>query len=231
VPALLIDSTTSTALAIVFLVMPEIKLLYFAGKGRAEAIRLAFTIGDIPFENETFQFSEFGALKASGRLPFGQVPLLTVDGVDYTQSGAMLRFAGKLAGLYPRDDDVAALRIDQFVCAVEDVLLAIFKYRGPDKDALLATRTEFVENVGPKLLGGLEAMAKANKESDTWLAGPKLSIADLALYFVFGNISFGNVDHVQPSMLETYPVLMASYKGVASHPAVIAWNNDHPWKK
>jgi prostaglandin-H2 D-isomerase / glutathione transferase len=211
--------------------MPAIEILYFGIKGRAEPTRLALTIGKIPFKNVTMQYSEFAPIKASGRLPFGQVPLLTVDGVDYTQSGAMLRYAGKIAGLYPRDNDVAALRVDEFVCAVEDVQAAIFKYRGPDKSALAAARAEFVETTGPKMFGALQSIAKANKESDTWLTGPTISIADLALYYTFGNITFGFVDHVQPSLLEQYPRLMASYNAVSNHPAVVAWNKDHPWKK
>lgn len=33
-----------------------------------------------------------------------------MDGVDYTQSTALLRYAGKLAGIYP-EDPVAAMKV------------------------------------------------------------------------------------------------------------------------
>jgi prostaglandin-H2 D-isomerase / glutathione transferase len=210
--------------------MPEIKLLYFPIKGRAEAIRLAFTIGRVEFTDETFPFSEFPALKESGRLPFGQVPLLTVDGKDYTQSAGMLRYAGRLSGLYPKNDDLAALGIDQFVIGIEDVNTAM-RYSGKDPEGLKAARMEFIETAGPRFLGGLETQATANTASDAWLSGPSISIADLVLYYTFGNIIFGFVDHIDATYLEAFPRLMASYNAVANHPAVAAWNKDHPWKK
>ena len=48
--------------------------------GRAEATRLAFAYGNIAFEDERIPGPEFGKRKAEGSLPFGQLPVLTVDG-------------------------------------------------------------------------------------------------------------------------------------------------------
>ena len=51
------------------------KLLYFDFPGKAEAIRLALTHAGVAFEDHRFaDRAEFQALKASGRLQFGQVP-------------------------------------------------------------------------------------------------------------------------------------------------------------
>jgi hypothetical protein len=40
--------------------MPNLELLYFAIKGRAETSRLALTIADIPFKDNSFTFDKFG---------------------------------------------------------------------------------------------------------------------------------------------------------------------------
>lgn len=39
--------------------MPQYTLTYVDIKGRAEAIRLAFTIGNIPFKDDRLSYSEF----------------------------------------------------------------------------------------------------------------------------------------------------------------------------
>jgi len=85
-----------------------IKLTYFGGKGRAEPCRLAFHIGGVAFEDERINFEQFMALKP--KLPFGTVPAVTVDNVQSAQSAAILRYAGKLGGLYPADP-VQALQV------------------------------------------------------------------------------------------------------------------------
>lgn len=203
----------------------------FATQGRAEAPRLALTIGDIPFKDERFKFPEFGALKESGRLPFGQVPILTVDGVQTTQSAGILRYCGRVSGLYPRDDDLLALSIDEVLGVMEDAGTAIFKYRGKDQDQLKAAREEFTSTVMPKLLGGIEKIVKAKATSETWLCGDSISIADLQAYYMIGNIKHGFVDHVSPDSVDAYPRLMASYNAVMEHPKVKAWNEKYPWKR
>jgi len=67
----------------------KLKLTYFPGGGRAEAIRLAFFVADIPFEDERITNEQFS--KRKGLLPFGQLPILEVDGVVIAQSHAILR--------------------------------------------------------------------------------------------------------------------------------------------
>ena len=86
--------------------MPQLKLSYFDFHGgRAEPIRLALAIGGIAFEDHRFTFPEFAEVRKT--VPFGQVPVMHVDGVQVTQSDAMLRYAagyqdGPIAIRYPR---------------------------------------------------------------------------------------------------------------------------------
>lgn len=51
-------------------------LTYFDISGRAEATRLAFTIGGIHFEDKRISFAEFPTLAPS--MPFTHVPVLEV---------------------------------------------------------------------------------------------------------------------------------------------------------
>lgn len=113
--------------------MPKLKLYYFNIPGKGEAIRLACAYGGIPLDDFRMHANEFHELKVSGKLAFGQVPALSVD--DNTmifQSAAIMRYVGKLTGLYPTDDDLYAAKIDMIVDSENDLFtgLSVSRYRG-----------------------------------------------------------------------------------------------------
>lgn len=211
--------------------MPSIELLYFAIKGRAEPSRLALTVGAVPFTDKLVPFSDWPALKASGTLPFAQLPLLTADGAAYTQSGAILRYCGKQARLYPRDDDALAAAIDEVLGADADLTAAVFSYRGKDPALAKAARATFVADTGPKIMAGLEKTVSAKAKTDTWLCGDALSVADLQIFNTINNVKFGHVDHVDPAFFDAFPRIMASFNAVAKVPAIAAWYEANPWKQ
>jgi prostaglandin-H2 D-isomerase / glutathione transferase len=91
-PALLLSSIS----------MAKPKVTYWPFGGRADPIRLAFFIGGIDFDDNRVPMADWPALKPT--TPFGSVPTLEVDGHTYGQSNAQLRYAGKLASLYPTDN-------------------------------------------------------------------------------------------------------------------------------
>ena len=59
----------------------------------------------------------FQEQKAREELPFGSLPVLDVitsgGTVSAAQSNAILRFVGRRAGLYPVDDPLRALKVDE----------------------------------------------------------------------------------------------------------------------
>ncbi|CAN0544128.1 unnamed protein product [Laminaria digitata] len=57
-----------------------------------------------------------------------------MDGTDYTQSTALLRYAGKLGGLYP-EDPLASLKVDEIVMMAEDVFSNLFSTVGEQDEA------------------------------------------------------------------------------------------------
>jgi prostaglandin-H2 D-isomerase / glutathione transferase len=172
---------------------------------------------------------EFAAMIDRGRLPFAQLPILIVDGQTITQSGAILRFCGKLAGLYPGKDDLATARIDEVTGIIDDVMAGLFKHMDLDPSIVAAGRNKFNTSLGPTLLGGLEGVLEKNTESDVWMCGGGMTIADLVSYYSVGNIKHGFVDHVPTHTFDKYPRIMASYNAVCNHPKLAAWHQAHPW--
>ncbi len=67
------------------------KLHYFKGRGRAETTRWMLAVNEIEFENVSLSGpADFGNLKLAGKLPFNQLPLLEIDGLNLSQSAAMV---------------------------------------------------------------------------------------------------------------------------------------------
>lgn len=107
--------------------MPKkLKLTYFSGPGgRAEPARLALTIAGIEFEDERIDVADWPKYKAG--TPAGAVPVLEVTEQNgrvsaVTQSSAILRYVGKLTGLYPTDP-LLALKVDELDMMVEELAM------------------------------------------------------------------------------------------------------------
>ena len=70
-------------------------------------------------------------MKADGKLAFGQLPCLEVNGVHLTQSASILRYVGRYAGLYPTDDFIQAAIIDSLLDEEIDLFtgISVVRYR------------------------------------------------------------------------------------------------------
>ena len=56
------------------------KLLYFDMGGRAEGIRALLAHANFQYEDSRQSFADFGAMKSSGALPLGSMPVWEEDG-------------------------------------------------------------------------------------------------------------------------------------------------------
>ena len=91
------------------------KVHYFAGYGRAEAVRMLLTHGKIAYEEVNYGegHNSWPEAKASGKFEFGQLPVLEgPSGKLYAQSAATLRYLGIKYGYYPVADPELAWRVD-----------------------------------------------------------------------------------------------------------------------
>ena len=177
-PALLRGGASSIAMAAGAL--PELKLFYFdAPFWRAEVVRLALFMGDVPFEDVRDQKS--ADLKAQGKLTFGAMPVLEVDGRILSQTQAMAVFAAKLAGLHP-DDAWAAAKVDEALNGCTDVTSTIGStFRLSDEEKMEARRAMIAPDGRLTMhLGGLEKICSENGENG-YTVGTTLTVADLAV--------------------------------------------------
>ena len=79
---------------------PKLELIYFTVRARGEVSRMIMSYAGLPYTDTTCQEyfgCDFATAKTSGKLQFGQLPLLAVDGVLVSQSGAIHRYLASLA--------------------------------------------------------------------------------------------------------------------------------------
>lgn len=69
-------------------------------------------------------------LKTGGKLPFGSIPVMEIDGDMVAESDAMLRYVGKLTGLYP-ENLVDAMKVDMVMDALRTIAGKVLD--NPDK--------------------------------------------------------------------------------------------------
>lgn len=199
--------------------MAPLKLTYYPVTGLAEAVRLALVVGGVPFEDERLDQAGVDAKRAAGELPYGQVPVLEVDGAVYGQSNALLRYVGGLTGLYPRESAVDALTVDGVMDAMQDIIVLCFF------DATPKGRAGFVEKI-PRFFGPVDRMLE--KSGGPFLLGEIMSVADLKVYSVARILAGGmKVEHVPEDCLQEYKAVQRLVETVGENEKVKAWNLDH----
>jgi len=187
--------------------------------GRGEPVRIAFSIGGIPFEDDRVPFAEWGARKPG--TPFGSLPVLEVDGKTLAQSNAITRYAGRLARLYPSDPWEAAL-CDETMDAVEDVITEVAATMALPEEAKKARRQALAAGPFPFYLERLQRKLEAN--GGKYFAGASLTIADLKAAILIRMLSSGVLDHVPADLPEkTAPQLVEHYARVMDDPGVKAY--------
>jgi glutathione S-transferase len=208
---------------------PKIKLTYFDIEAAAEPIRLALVLAGVDFEDERVVFADWPAKKPT--TPYGQLPLMTIEGIDdtqpvriRTQSGAMLRYVGAELSetLYPKSK---LFDIEEAIGVFEDMdkswgpslymgmRPANFGYpdgfqNTDDGKALIARmRTAWVQNTLPTHLTHLTALLERN--DGQWLASTEApTIADCKAVVFLRALTRGHMDHVPVNCLETHPKII-----------------------
>ncbi len=206
---------------------PALRFIYFDFPfWRAEASRIALHIGGVEFEDVRPGREAFRAMKASGELPYGQLPVLDVGGVRIAQSVAIARYCGKRAGLYP-ESDVEQARVDELL----DTATQITSLLGPsfvetDPDRRAEMRAALVARDLPMWFGFLEARLLSNTTTD-FLVGEQLTIADLVLWRLLSWFAGGILDGIPTSILEAHPHLRAHVASIDQRPDVREWMERH----
>ncbi|CAJ1335055.1 unnamed protein product, partial [Effrenium voratum] len=205
-------------------------LTYLDVKGLGEPIRLTLFVGNVPFEDKRVSYEEVAELNNKGKLPFGQVPVLELDGETYAQSGALLRWAGRQAGLYPEEPELQ-LRCE----AVEEALTDMKKVLVPvwygsilgrnpiTKEQLVTLPEETIQQVIknlneivlPARFGQLEQFLATRP----YFCGERMSICDISFYVYASGLMEGTyAKGIRPEVLDQCPGLKGLVDRISNHP-------------
>ena len=191
------------------------KLIYFDIPGKAEAIRLCAAVGKVAMEDVRITRDEFAAMKESGRLPFGQVPSLEVDGQVFGQSKTIERFVAKRVGMMGAN----AIEEAQIDCVCEHLRDCKDKYMKAKTNP--ETKAAYFATEMP------EFMAKVEKTCvGPWLCGSKCTLADAAA-FVFVKEFFDDVES-STKAIAGCPKIAAAVEAFGKLPEVLAWQKSRP---
>jgi len=190
--------------------MPNYKLVYFNGKGRAELIRLVLTYAGEKFEDSRVDHSQWGTLKPN--TPWGSVPYLEVDGKQLAQSNTIARFLARKHGLAGSNEWEQAL-IESALDSTEDIFTHVSRVFRADASKKDEEAKKLREEELPKILANFDKYASKNGHNG-YLVGNKLTLADLALYNIIDQLITHK--HLSQEDLEKYPKTKEIFNKVQS---------------
>ncbi len=202
--------------------MPTYKLIYFDAKGRGEVIRFIFAQSDVQYEDKRVPYAseEWAELKPT--TPYGNLPVLEVDGKQLTGSQIIARFLAERFGLAGSNDfenaDIAGIN-DVIGDFAQQLWKVVFEEDEGRKTDLLAG---LKETHLPRYLGVLEKRAHSSGAPEGWLWG-KLTWPDFNFYIIIGF-----VEKVVPEALKDFPTLTQLKVSVESLPNIAKWLKERP---
>jgi len=200
--------------------MSGYKLTYFDfDGGRGQPIRVALHAAGIEFDDNRLSFAEFGEMRESTR--FSALPVLNIDNEAVTQSSAILRYVGKMAGLYPADD-LQALYCDEVMDAVEDLSHHMGTTFGLQGEELRLAREKLVDGWLSIFLRGLDELL--SRGGGEYFAANSLTVADLKASYVIRWLCSGSLDHIPADIVQQVaPGLVDHQQRVESDSRVVAY--------
>uniref|UniRef100_A0A8C8YIW4 glutathione transferase n=1 Tax=Prolemur simus TaxID=1328070 RepID=A0A8C8YIW4_PROSS len=189
------------------------KLYYFDGRGRMESIRWLLAAAGVEFEEEFFETREqYEKLQKDGRLLFGQVPLVEIDGMALTQTRAILSYLAAKYNLYGKDLK-ERVRIDMYTDGTLDLMTMImggvFKPLAEKEETLASV----VKSAKTRYFPVFEKILKDHGED--FLVGNKFSWADIQLLE-----AILMVEELDASVLSDFPLLKAFKTRISNIPTI-----------
>jgi len=202
--------------------MPTYKLHYFNAMGRAELIRFVFAQAGVPYEDIRLTSEQWAEFKP--KTPYGQMPVLEVDGKMLAGSGPIERFLAEQYGLAGsnafENADIASI-LDVIV----DLGQRLIQYFYEKDEARKAELKKGLEETHiPKYLGALEKRAAANNSADGWIYGAKVTYADFGVYLEGAYL----LKVMSQNVLDNYPALKKLRESVEKLPNIAKWLKERP---
>jgi len=195
---------------------PKVTLSYFDFPGgRGEACRMALHLAGVQFHDDRIKREAWADKKPT--TPFGRMPVLTIGGKgELAESNVILGFIGAGHDLLPEDNFEAAQHL-AILSSVEEFSIRLFVGGGGlDEDAKKQTREEFAAGYMKDWCNNISAMIRG-----PFVAGDKISVADLSLYVSMNMLKSGNVDHIAADYIAAFPKFTTLYDAVHNHPGIV----------
>jgi glutathione S-transferase len=205
---------------------PELELFYFDSPGRAEPIRIVLHMAGRKFADKRLKGPDYAALRSSGDLPFGSLPVLRVDGVAIVETPAILRYVARLGALdLIPSDPFGALLSDSAIEAFNDELSHAL---GPsmferDMTKKLAMRAEFVAGPMKRVFTYVEGLLALRP--GPFLAGEAMSLGDMVVANQVLRVRSGALDGIGVETLAPYPRIGALADAYVAEPRIKAYQD------
>ena len=202
--------------------MSTYKLTYFNTKGLGEVTRLIFAQAGVQYEDKRVtREAEWPELKPN--TPYGELPVLEVDGKQLAGSGPIARLVAERFNLAGSNDfenaDIASIIVVLQALIQKIFQLAFEKDETRKADLKKALEEEHI----PKNLGALEKRAAGNNSASGWIWGAKVTYAELHAYHILSYVKM-----FFPNVLDKYPVLARMYTSVENLPNIAKWLEERP---
>ncbi|EDQ84507.1 uncharacterized protein MONBRDRAFT_30172 [Monosiga brevicollis MX1] len=213
------------------------KLYYHAGqRGEAEAIRMMFVEANLPVDDVAVTDADLAALDGEGKLLFGDLPVLEVDGmrlpkrhgahfavhIFFISEAAILEYIASKADAKSGGKDNRFLGSNEnerstarsLCSAANDLrreLMRLLKNRNSDAEKA------FKKDTLPLYFGSFDKMAVASNDEDKGLGdGVHFTFGDLAVFEVVNAITH----YMQVSIIRPYPNLKEWHDKAIRRPAL-----------
>ena len=198
--------------------MASVKLTYFNLRARGEPCRLLLAYGGVKYEDEriTPSFEDPAPWAArKSEFPYGQLPVLSWNGMVISQSMACARFIAKEIGVAGRTN-LERAQVDEVIDAIQDLIekrINLFKAR--DTEGLKKHMTE----TNATAYGQFEK--RMESRGGQFMVGNSFSWADLHLY---GYVS----EFPDKTILDGFPKIKSLIERVGKLPNIKAWVESRP---
>ncbi|CAJ0574724.1 unnamed protein product, partial [Mesorhabditis spiculigera] len=205
--------------------MVHYKLTYFAFNGLGENCRQLFALANVDFEDDRVEVEDWPKVKPT--TPFGQMPILEVEGKRIPQSKAIARYLARKFG-FAGQTELEQAEVDAWGDQISDYIMeTIFYFRYKTGFASGDPEAEFKNVVIPARERFFPIVVKQLKENGSgYLIGNKVTWADL--YLNNHVETFMNFD---AGYLDKYPEILAHLKKVRDIPALKKWIEKRPKHK
>jgi len=211
---------------VIYFINMSYTLYYFPLKGAGETIRIIFAYAGVEYTDKRIPREEWADWKE--KMPLQAMPVLEIDGKQYCQSAALVRYLARKYDLYG-NGPAQGLVIDEIGESIVDMTKGVGPIFGEqDQKKKQEMMKTMVAETFPKFVKFIEKRVCESKGN--FLFGDKLTVGDLIIYRTMDFLK----DFAAGMELADYDWTWASaplkklYENVASDPKIAAWIKKRP---